>query len=84
MKRKVMIDDEFLDALECILEEFGRCDLEPRLDYFRDEGDDDAADCLEQSFALVEKWYTAKRPARGAELSVWVRGIGEMKEEASR
>jgi hypothetical protein len=85
--------EKFLDALECILEEFGRCDLEERLDHFRMEAEDEywteeerndyreMADHLEQSFALVEEWYTAERPARGAKLSAWVRGTEEMSEQ---
>jgi hypothetical protein len=69
MKRKAIDYDEFLGALEHILDEFGNCDLGLRLQYFeqeaRDEGNSEEdrkafqeqADELERCFALVEDWH---------------------------
>jgi hypothetical protein len=56
---------KFLDALGVILEEFGNCDLQPRLDYLRHEAGEsepeylEIADTLEAAFDLVEKWHAA-------------------------
>jgi hypothetical protein len=44
-------------ALGVLLEEFGEADLEPRLKYFRQEGDDKSAQKLEDSFKIVTNWW---------------------------
>ncbi len=59
-------------ALKLLLEEFGGCDLEPRLKYFRGEYDlsrvegdpsgDKLADKLEAAFDRVERWVNSVSP----------------------
>jgi hypothetical protein len=53
------VTPEFINALGHLLGEFGSVDLEPRLKYFRGEGDDEAAEWLEEAFDLVAKWHAA-------------------------
>jgi hypothetical protein len=56
------VDKEFLDALETVLDEFGACDLGPRLNYFLSEGDEEAADQLNGACVLLAEWLKHQRP----------------------
>jgi hypothetical protein len=51
---------QVFDALKVILNEFGDCDLEPRLEYFAGYDDDsDERECgrqLLRAFSLVQAW----------------------------
>jgi hypothetical protein len=52
---------QVFDALKVILDEFGNCDLCPRLDYYAGECPDDGADeqgrQLLRAFNLVSAWH---------------------------
>jgi hypothetical protein len=60
LKQLPEVTPDFLEALETVLMEFANCDLEPRCDYFREDGDEDnaeLADELEAATHLLADWY---------------------------
>jgi hypothetical protein len=50
-------DKAFCDAMELVLNEFGRCDLHERIKHFEREGEHDEAVALDTAFGIVERWF---------------------------